>query len=168
MNEGESQASGAPTTRAPGRARVRHTRESGFPDPFAMRAGEPLLVSDRVDRWEENRAWIWVWSTDPRGRSGWVPRRLIDERDGQALAREDYAAVELSVAAGEEVRVQRAESGWLWCEAANGRAGWVPASQVAPLDAASAHVLDTRAVVPAPDASDANACDAAAPRDEER
>ena len=45
--------------------------------------------------------------------------------------RSDYDATELSVRVGEELLIQREESGWLLCENRAGQRGWVPANVVA-------------------------------------
>jgi hypothetical protein len=116
------------------RRRVTVSYEAQYLDPIAVGAGEPITVTDRVDHWQGREDWVWVWCTDLRGKSGWVPAGLIAREDAATgpagRAREDYVAVELGVTAGEEVIVRRSESGWLWCTNRLGQCGWVPADHV--------------------------------------
>ena len=44
-----------------------------FPDPISVNAGETFSVSDKVEPWNDNPDWLWVWCIDQRGKSGWVP-----------------------------------------------------------------------------------------------
>ena len=32
-----------------------------FPDPIVMQVGEPVTLSGKVDNWNDNPAWVWVW-----------------------------------------------------------------------------------------------------------
>ena len=97
-----------------------------------MRASEIIKISDKVDYWNGNPGWVWVWCTDARGKSGWVPKGVIDvHADGTTgIARYDYTATELTVAVGDELVAWREESGWLWCTNQQGKSGWVPADHV--------------------------------------
>lgn len=103
-----------------------------YPDPLSTRAGETLNISEKVDYWNGNPDWIWLWCTDQRGKSGWVPKGAInfDASGTTGIARYDYAATELTVAVGAELVVERGESGWLWCTDQQGKSGWVPADHV--------------------------------------
>jgi len=103
-----------------------------YPDPLSVMAGEPLEISERVEYWNENPDWIWLWCTDQRGKSGWVPKDAIDFHASSTtgIARYDYAATELTVAVGDELVVEREESGWLWCTNRQGKSGWVPADHI--------------------------------------
>jgi uncharacterized protein YgiM (DUF1202 family) len=103
-----------------------------YPDPLSVMAGEPLEVSERVEYWNENPDWIWIWCTDQRGKSGWTPKDAIDFHTSSTtgIARYDYAATELTVAVGDELVVEREESGWLWCTNRQGKSGWVPADHI--------------------------------------
>src|SRR4051812_45569790 len=111
----------------PRRYRVTTDYETHYPDPIVMRAGDPLQVG-KVD--EENPAWVWC--TGPDGRSGWVPRTYFSQDGTRGTALRDYAATELSVHAGDDLLSAIEESGWIWATGADGRAGWVPLTHVAP------------------------------------
>lgn len=113
--------------------RPRHCRvvadyQQVYPDPIAVRAGERVTLTGREDNWHAS---IWVWGIDPRGKEGWLPRDAVVQHGDHAVARYDFDARELTVSAGEQVTVERAESGWLWCVNGQGRQGWVPATHVA-------------------------------------
>ena len=106
----------------------RYTRQ--YADPIAVRAGEPITPGK-----EDHEYPGWIWCTDARGRSGWVPLAIVDRDAG--VARRDYSALELSVEPGELVTVEEEESGWALCRNATGSRGWVPcASLTATSDAA--------------------------------
>jgi hypothetical protein len=103
-----------------------------YPDPLSVMAGEPLEVSKRVEYWNESPDWMWIWCTDQRGKSGWVPKDAIDFHASgtTGIARYNYTATELTVAVGEELVGVQEESGWLWRENQQGKSGWVPTDHV--------------------------------------
>ncbi|MBA2286130.1 MAG: hypothetical protein H0W02_11640 [Ktedonobacteraceae bacterium] len=122
------------TPAQPRRYRVTTNYQAYYTDPIAVHAGETFHVSEKVDAWQDNPDWLWVWCTDQRGKSGWVPKAIIVlNADGTTgTARTPYAATELSVVAGDELTASHEESGWLWCSDQQGRQGWVPLAHVAP------------------------------------
>lgn len=102
------------------------------PDPIKVEAGEPFHVSEKSDPWDNNPDWIWIWCTDQRGKSDWVPKTIIQmDKDGQTGTTNcSYDATVLTIAVGDELTVKQEESGWLWCVNAQGEQGWVPISHV--------------------------------------
>lgn len=110
--------------------RVVKDYQAEFPDPIAVEAGEAFTVSERTSAWENNPAWIWVWCTNQRGESGWVPKNIIQmDTDGQTgTTHTAYNARELTVTAGQELNIEHEESGWFWCRDQQGKRGWVPIS----------------------------------------
>lgn len=129
----ESEASANPETPGQPRiCRVTADHQASYPDPISMEAGEIVDISDKVDDWNGNPNWVWIWCTDQRGKSGWVPKAWIDlNADGKTgTARYDYAATELTIAVGDELVVEGEGSGWLWCTNRQGKSGWVPADNV--------------------------------------
>ncbi|WP_051426132.1 SH3 domain-containing protein [Jiangella gansuensis] len=64
------------------------------------------------------------------GGSGCVPERHLDAARPVATVLRGYTTQELPAVAGAEVTVLEddPESGWSWCEDAEGRTGWVPHS----------------------------------------
>ena len=103
-----------------------------FPDPISVNAGETFSVSDKVEPWNDNPDWLWVWCTDQRGKSGWVPKDIIVfNADGvSGTVRDPYAATELTVAAGEELVAHQEAAGWFWCTNRAGKSGWVPLDNI--------------------------------------
>jgi hypothetical protein len=129
----ESEAGANPkTTGQPRMYPVIANYQALYPDPLSMMAGESLQISERVDYWNANPNWMWLWCTDQRGKSGWVPKGAIDFHAGgtTGIARYDYIATELTVAVGDVLIGEREESGWLWCTDHLGKSGWVPADHI--------------------------------------
>lgn len=112
--------------------RVTKDYHAQFLDPLTMRSGETLVISEKIDYWNGNPEWVWVWCSNERGKSGWVPRGTIEfDADGMTgKARYDYTARELTVAVGDELVIGREESGWFWCTDQRGKSGWVPIDHV--------------------------------------
>ena len=111
--------------------RVIVAHDATYTDPISVEASERLLVSDQFDVWDDNPNWIWFWCTNRQEKSGWVPSSLIEiEADGKGRALSAYDAIELTVAAGDELVVSQEESGWLWCTNQQGKSGWVPLEKV--------------------------------------
>ena len=130
-NENEA-STHSTTNEQPRKCWVIADHQASYPDPISVKAGERLTISEKVDYWNGNPDWVWIWCTDARGKSGWVAKRLIDvHADGTTgIVRYDYTATELTVAIGDELIVEREESGWLWCTNFRGKSGWVPADHV--------------------------------------
>ena len=96
-----------------------------YEDPVAFRAGEPITLGREDDEYPG-----WIWCTDSRGRSGWVPLTIVDRE--AAVARQDYSALELSVEPGALLMIEQEESGWALCRNASGERGWVPLANLGP------------------------------------
>jgi hypothetical protein len=92
-----------------------------YDDPLAV-AAEERVVRDPAKR-TDLIGWVWCKAAD--GREGWVPQAWLGGSDGSTLLR-DFSAIELTVAAGDRLRLMYAESGFVWCQAQDGRRGWVP------------------------------------------
>ncbi|MGH2484388.1 MAG: SH3 domain-containing protein [Ktedonobacterales bacterium] len=108
------------------RARVTANYEAQYADPITFTRGEEIAVTDREEPWRDNPDWLWVWCTDARGKSGWVPKGYVERRGATGVGLRDYSAVELSVTAGELLTVEDEAAGWLLCATEGGRRGWVP------------------------------------------
>ena len=106
--------------------------QSSNPDPIKIQAAETFQVSEKTDAWDNNPNWMWVWCTDTRGKSAWVPKTIINmDKDGQTgTTNRPYDATELTVTTGDELSVAQEESGWLWCVDKRGEQGWVPVAHV--------------------------------------
>jgi uncharacterized protein YgiM (DUF1202 family) len=118
--------------------RITADYQAAYPDPIRVRAGEPVTVSDRR---EQSEGHTWVWCTDARGKSGWVPQTYLEPHASGWIIPRDYDAAELSVQTGETVAVITTESGWCWATNAHGHSGWLPASHATPLPNPPDHMV---------------------------
>lgn len=114
------------------RCRVIEEYQSSNPAPFSVHAGETFQISERVNLWNDNPAWVWIWCVDFRGRGGWVPKNAFAVSPGGLVGTAffAYTAEELTVRVGDELLAYQEESGWIWCKTSDGRSGWVPAQSV--------------------------------------
>jgi hypothetical protein len=111
-------------------ARVVTAYRTQYPDPIVFSAGEEIATG-REEPWQEHQDWLWIWCTDARGKSGWVPSGYIERLGGnRGRGLRDYSAVELDAEEGEQLAAEVEESGWLWCTNAAGRSGWIPLANV--------------------------------------
>jgi len=114
-----------PNKLSPGsRCRVIKAYEAEFPVPLAFSKGEMLVVEERETTFPG-----WLWCTNDRGESRWVPVAFLErDRDGsRARMNRDYDSRELSVEVGETLIVEERVSEWLWCLQEKSRLrGWVP------------------------------------------
>ncbi len=112
--------------------RVTQDYRAEYTDPISVEAGEPFVVSKKTSAWNKNPEWIWVWCIDRRGKSGWVPKNIIQmAANGKTgTTHVAYNATEFTVSSGQELTVEQEESGWFWCRDQSGRRGWVPISHV--------------------------------------
>jgi hypothetical protein len=68
----------------------------------------------------------WTWCRGPDGREGWVPDGWCVAEDGGLRLTRDFDALELTVAAGDRLRLIHSESGFIFAETVTGATGWVP------------------------------------------
>jgi uncharacterized protein YgiM (DUF1202 family) len=113
-----------------------------FTEFIKVKAGEIIAVGKEDDEYPG-----WLWCTDSRGISNWVPKeflkmeemskpsssfqRKLESRILSAAFLVDYDATELTVQVGETVTVYSEQSGWLWCLTPSGNWGWIPKECVA-------------------------------------
>ena len=95
------------------RYRVIADYQASNPDPFSVTADETFQISEKVDFWNGNPAWIWC--TDQRGKNGWVSKSIttFDPNGTTSTARSTYTAMELTVVIGDELVAHQEESGWV-------------------------------------------------------
>ena len=105
--------------------RVIRAYESAYPEPLIFKTGEELIIADKKSPWRG-----WIWCTNQSGESRWVPENYIDRKGGTGAMRCDYDATELTADIGEELIIQKEESGWLWCINKKKQRGWIPAECV--------------------------------------
>ncbi len=88
-----------------------------------------LGAGDSVKLGPLDKAWPgWIWASDAEGRGTYVPQEaVVPSEDGMGRMTSDFNARDLSVKKHEVVRALREVGGWLWCQAGDGREGWLPA-----------------------------------------
>ena len=121
-----------------GRVRAAHGAASS--DALEVVEGQSVIVGDESNEWPG-----FLWCTNPEGIGGWVPEAYLDQTTGVGVMRCDYSAAELSVAPGDELVLNRLESGWYWASNSDGEVGWVPAEKVDVHDEARGTETDTAA-----------------------
>jgi uncharacterized protein YgiM (DUF1202 family) len=92
-----------------------------YPDPLRLEPGDAVTIGDR-----QSDSPGWIWCTDQRGKSGWIPQAYVRREGDKGRLVVSYDATELSADQGEVVEVLKEESGWAWCRKQNGRHGWLP------------------------------------------
>ncbi len=102
-----------------------------YAEPIQVDAGQCLLLSGQTYDWDGN-LWLWAKCADD-GKEGWIPDDLPVERDGRKVSREAFSAIELTCSAGETVYGGVVRHGWVWCQAKDGRSGWVPVKHLKPI-----------------------------------
>jgi uncharacterized protein YgiM (DUF1202 family) len=98
-----------------------------YTDPIKISAGDELITHQRESEWSG-----WVWCTNAHEKEGWVPEQFLERSGERARATVDYDATELTVHAGEHLRVEEEVNGWFWCTNEQGQSGWVPVAVTAP------------------------------------
>jgi hypothetical protein len=97
-----------------------------YPNPIRVRAGDRVYPDhSRETEWAG-----WVWCTDAQGVGGWTPEAWLARDGDEWHITRDYDALELTVQVGDPVRLECAESGFVWVTTSDGRRGWVPESHV--------------------------------------
>ncbi len=105
--------------------RVIKAYDSAYPEPFVFVKGEELVITDKDSPWHG-----WIWCTNSSGKSRWVPENNIERKGNAGTMRCDYDATELTANIGEELTIEKEESGWFWCTNRNDQRGWIPAECV--------------------------------------
>jgi hypothetical protein len=110
------------------RVRVTTSRARDHIENIRFRAGDNLVVGRRNLQFPE-----FVWCATEDGHAGWVlERRLQMTAPGEAIARSDYDAAQLTVAKNEILDVLERADTWWRCRNASGAEGWVPAGSLEP------------------------------------
>jgi hypothetical protein len=93
-----------------------------YQDPIIVNPGERVSVGRRDTEWTD-----FLWCRSSTGLAGWIPASILEpDGRGRALVLSAYDARELTVGEGDRVRTIASLAEWTWCEAADGRTGWVP------------------------------------------
>ena len=99
--------------------------KTSFTDPLKIQKGDKLKTEDRESDWP---GWIWCITKDRK--EGWVPQNYLDIDGDWGYALQDYNATELTVSLGEELIIEKQESGWIWVSDEEGNKGWIPLQNV--------------------------------------
>lgn len=99
--------------------------KSPYIDPLKIRKGEILQIGNEESEWSG-----WVWCTNKKGKQRWVPRNYMDIQGNTGIMLQDYEATELNVSTGEELKIEKEESGWVWVSNKEGKQGWVPLDNI--------------------------------------
>ena len=101
--------------------RVVKPYDSVYPEPLVFRTAEELVITDKESPWRG-----WIWCTNQSGESRWIPENYVERKDNKGTMRCDYDATELTANIGEELIIEKEESGWFWCINQKKQRGWIP------------------------------------------
>ncbi len=99
--------------------------KSPYTEPLKIRKGEILQIGDKESEWHG-----WVWCIKKDGNERWVPKNYLDIQGSSGIMLQDYEAKELTVSVGEELKIEKEESGWVWVSNKEGKKGWVPLENI--------------------------------------
>lgn len=106
------------------RYRVKTEWKATYQDPIVLEQGQEVWLSGKSDHWDGH---LWVWAINQFEKEGWIPDTLVRIVADKHFAKAAFSAMELTCAAGDEVRAIDETHGWILCAAKNGAEGWVPA-----------------------------------------
>ncbi|MBY8985416.1 MAG: SH3 domain-containing protein [Candidatus Lokiarchaeota archaeon] len=98
---------------------------SPYIDPLKIQKGEKLQIGIKDSEWP---GWVWCMNND--GIERWVPSNYLEIQGNSGMMLLDYEATELAVSVGEELKIEKEESGWVWAVNKEGKKGWVPLENV--------------------------------------
>lgn len=101
-------------------ATLAHKRS--YEEPISGSAGDVFKIGKRGD-WQGHS---WIWCTNQAGLEGWVAEAILTMNHNQAILKEDFNALELSVAKCEQLHGSRQLAGWVWLTNSQQQSGWVP------------------------------------------
>ena len=122
MEDGREKAREVAGASMPRRCKAARGYQAAYPESFVVRLGEALTAGEKDSEWPG-----WVWCTNRRGESRWVPEAYLQRLDEKRIALRNYDATELTIRTGENLVASAEVGGWIWCTNQEGRSGWVPA-----------------------------------------
>ena len=99
--------------------------KSPYTEPLKIQKGEILQIGNKESEWPG-----WVWCINKDGMERWVPRNYIKIHGTSGITLQDYDATELTVFIGEELVIEKEESGWVRVSNVEGKKGWVPLENI--------------------------------------
>ena len=99
--------------------------KSPYTEPLITRQGDILKIDIKESEWHG-----WVWCMNKDGIERWVPRNYLDIHGTSGTLIQDYEATEVSVSIGDELVIEKEESGWVWVSNVEGKKGWVPLENI--------------------------------------
>lgn len=107
-----------------GKHRAIEEYKSPYPDPILFQKGDIVEVGREFTEEPDWRNWVWCEALD--NRKAWAPEQYLEINENKGKFTRVYNAMELSIAAGEELYVHEIVNGFGMAEKSNGRRGWVP------------------------------------------
>lgn len=99
--------------------------KSPFPDPLRLQRDDVVRIEEKESEWPG-----WIWCISKEGKEGWIPYNYLDIQGNIAKLTQNYDATELTVTLGEELIIEKQESGWFWVSNKESKQGWVPIKNV--------------------------------------
>lgn len=93
--------------------------------PIKLRAGDVVLLGEKF---EDDKTWPdWIHCISKRTEKRWTPIQLLQIDRDSGIAKCDYTAKEMSVAAGDMVSSNDELNIWIWCiRKSDDQSGWLP------------------------------------------
>lgn len=108
---------------------VTQSYQRQYEDPISVKAGEAVRITER-DLWGNDERYPWIWCINSAGKGGWTPEQYIEVTGETGIAKQAYSALELTVATGDVVTIEREANGWYWVINQAGNEGWVPITHI--------------------------------------
>lgn len=99
--------------------------QSAYPDSFTVNKGEILKIKKKESDWNG-----WIWCVKDTGEGRWIPMDYLDIHENKAKIIKDYNAIELTVATGQILVIEKESYGWVWVNDENNNSGWIPLKNV--------------------------------------
>ena len=99
--------------------------KSPYSDPLKIQKGENVQIRNKESEWPG-----WVWCKNIESKERWIPSSYLDIQGNLGMMLQDYEATELNVSIGEELVIEKEESGWVWVTNKEGKKGWVPMENI--------------------------------------
>ena len=116
------------TLDAGSRCRVIVRHDPAAQTPIVVHRGDALVVGREDDEWPG-----WLWCTAADGVAGWVPVPYIENCNTGHVGACDHDSTALSLADRDQVTVDREINVHGWCSTDDGRHGWAPTRNLAPV-----------------------------------